>query len=483
LKVAREKVVMTAQGTRQWQRWWLGLVILSGFSLGLRLWGLGQINTLVFDEAYYVPFALNYLNQVPSFDAHPPVGKYAIALGIGLTRNLAPWLHWSTILVQGERISPLSFRWLNAVVGAMVPGITAMLAWQLSAAYPLGRRVAFALGTALLLSLEGLTLVESRLGLINIYGLWLGLVGQCCWVRGVGAAANPIKGASPGGGWLWWGAAGIALGAAMGVKWNFAGFWLAIALLTLLRWQPHPERPFLLGWGKRLLCLGVIPMITYGLLWWPHLALSHQSFLASHRQLWHYHQSLGLGSVVHPYCSPWYTWPLLLRPVAYFYQMVGAAPPASLLDPVEPPAIYTLHGLGNPVLWWLSTAAMVALVLSYGARVVAKGGDPLAMDSPAPPQAQPVASFILVNYAAHWLPWMAVGRCTFLYHALSLVGVGALALGWLLSRWLLTPRHRWLGWLLLGAIALGFWFWLPLYLGLPLTPEALQRRWLLPSWI
>ncbi len=53
---------------------------IGGLALGLRLWGLGQLHTLVFDEVYYVPFALDYLDHIPRFDAHPPLGKYLIAL-------------------------------------------------------------------------------------------------------------------------------------------------------------------------------------------------------------------------------------------------------------------------------------------------------------------------------------------------------------------------------------------------------------------
>ncbi|MEY3299374.1 MAG: Dolichyl-phosphate-mannose-protein mannosyltransferase, partial [Cyanobacteriota bacterium] len=31
-------------------------------ALGLRLWGLGRFNQIIFDEIYYIPFALGYLH-------------------------------------------------------------------------------------------------------------------------------------------------------------------------------------------------------------------------------------------------------------------------------------------------------------------------------------------------------------------------------------------------------------------------------------
>ncbi|NMF82799.1 phospholipid carrier-dependent glycosyltransferase [Nodosilinea sp. P-1105] len=462
---------------------------IGGLALGLRLWGLGQLHTLVFDEIYYVPFALDYLDHMPRFDAHPPLGKYLIALGIWLSRGPAVWLNWPTIAVQNQAISPLSFRWLNAALGATVPLVGAWLGWQLSAAYPRQRRVGFGLMVALLLSLEGLTLVESRLGLINLFGLWLGLLGQGCWLRGRRSPLDPRPS------WLWTGAAGVCLGAAISVKWNFAGFWLAVVLLGMGRWQPQPGAESRVAQRRGyLVALGLVPLITYGLLWLPHLGLTQTSLLEVHQQLWHYHQSLEGGNAIHPYCSSWYTWPLLLRPVAYFYQGVGPWPPETILHPVViPGTVYTLHALGNPVLWWLSTAAVLALLLGYGSKVMASWAQGYRSQNHRPQNhwlqglraqgmSPPVPSFILVNYAAHWLPWALVSRCTFFYHALGIGVFSTIALAWLLSRWWLDPRYRVWGWVVLGAIALSFWFWLPLYLGLPLSAEALQRRWLIPSW-
>jgi dolichyl-phosphate-mannose--protein O-mannosyl transferase len=42
---------------------------------------------------------------------------------------------------------------------------------------------------------------------------------------------------------------------------------------------------------------------------------------------------------------------------------------------------------------------------------------------------------------------------------------------------------RYLGFSILGLIALSFFYWLPIFLGLPLTSQAFYWRMLLPSWI
>ena len=478
-----------------------GVLGLGAIALSLRLAELGRLQTLVFDEVYYVPFALGYWQGTPSFDAHPPLGKYLIALGIWLGQWPAGWFDWPTVVVNDSLVSPLAFRWLNAVVGATVPMLLAAIAWELGVGGdgyaadrlsttagdppksplkrgPLKRPVTslfkggrgdppslrqhrFVLLAGLLMAMEGLTLVESRLALINIYGLALGLLGQWAWLR---ARHSPHP--TP---WRW--TAGIAFGAAINVKWNWAGMWLGLLLWEHRVGQTHrsaptgtppPHHP-----TTPIPYLTILPLFTYLLLWLPHLALTGESLWGVHRQLWSTHQSIG-ENASHAYCSPWHSWPLMLRPVAYFYERVGVG---------EGAIATTIHAMGNPVLWWLSTAAILSLTLGWLARRFSP--DDRSNQSPQ----NAVVSFILLNYLANWLPWVLVSRCTFLYHAMGMVAFSTLALAWLMAQWLGNARDRPLALVLLGAIALSFLFWIPLYLGFSLSPEALQRRWLLPGWI
>jgi dolichyl-phosphate-mannose--protein O-mannosyl transferase len=478
----------------------LGLFALS---LTFHLWGLGWLNSLVFDEIYYVPFGLNYLQGQPFFDAHPPLGKYLIALGMALGQFPASWFNWPSIQLNDQSISPLSYRWLNALTGATLPCLVALLGFYLSAAYGYWRRLVFALLAGVLVLLTGLPLVESRLALINIYWVWFGLLGQFCWIvaRGKPGKMQAVSvGQVPGDAKLWRVGAGLGLGAAIAVKWNGAGFWLGIVLLELLgQWRRSgQDRKPHLPWPALLVHLGLLPWLTYAVLWIPHLRLNQVSLVEIHRQLWTVHQSIGEATAPHPYCSAWYTWPLMLRPLSYFYEVVSGPMPDSILAPAGRtiPSAYTVQAMGNPLLWWLATAAVLALGAGWVSRRLGKPKWPGKSSSGTfrrnPPTGSndrrrddPVVSFVLVNYASNWLPWMVVGRCTFLYHALGLVVFADLALAWLLSRWLLGHRwhHQALAGLMMLVILWSYWFWLPVFLGLPLSPEALQRRWWLPSWI
>ncbi|HEY9763618.1 MAG TPA: phospholipid carrier-dependent glycosyltransferase [Trichocoleus sp.] len=474
-------------------RW--GLTGLFLLALALRFWRLGQFNELVFDEIYYVRFAVDYLNGTPFFDAHPPLGKYLITLGIVLFNPLAAALGLPGNTLAGEWLSPLSYRWVTALAGACLSPLTALLAYHLSSGYPQRQRVMFGLIAGGLLLLEGLTLVESRFGLINIYWVLFGLVGQVCLLKAQDSRQ----------GWRWRVLAGIGFGSAIAVKWNAAGFLLGVYLLWgLSHWplsQGHrgfstrateespspPTRVSLvppalaqLTLTELLVYCGLIPLGVYSLLWLPHLKLVGTSFVGIHELLWQAHQRIGTQANAHPYCSAWYTWPLLLRPVAYFYRRVGELPPSDIEGAVTN-SIYAVQGLGNPLFWWLSSAAIVAWV----GRGVSGWWQEFSNSAGKRESLDGVAVFWLVNYGANWLPWLLVSRCTFLYHYMGALVFSSGAIAWLLTRWLTQPRLgiRRSALLLVGLMVLSFLFWLPIYVGLPLSAEALSWRWWLRSWI
>ena len=95
----------------------IGLFLLSA---ALRFWGLNRFNTLVFDEVYYAKYGNSYLRHTLFFDSHPPLGKYLIAIGIWISK-----LNFFGDEVQnnltGSLLSPYSYRWLNALIGSLIP--------------------------------------------------------------------------------------------------------------------------------------------------------------------------------------------------------------------------------------------------------------------------------------------------------------------------------------------------------------------------
>ncbi len=499
----------TLSDTASWYRWSLCLILVG--SLVVRFWGLERFNTLVFDEVYYARFANNYLTRTPFFDGHPPLSKYIIAVGMWLA-NQWPIAQAVANDLPGSLRTTWSYRWLNALTGACIPIVVASLVQQLSQ----NRR--FALIAGLLAALDGLFLVESRYALNNVYLVILGLLGQLLLLVAVRAQTDRAAGRWRFWRWRFWlylGLSGSCFAASAAIKWNGLWFWLGavgcLGLAWLLRWRDgwHRDRwadgpdriavPHVMTALGRihpiaaLLGLGILPVFVYAAIWIPHLQLnSQETFWGLHQQILAYHQGVKAGKEVHPYCSTWDSWLLMQRPVAYFYKIgidpqqfmpLNAPPSPSLPDA----PIYDVHAMGNPILWWASTAAIGTLLLTTLAQLWQGLIQwTTRADRVEPMMSKPefwFAAYCLVNYGANLLPWMRVSRCIFLYHYMGSSVFAGIALAWWCDRAWDDGQWRWLARSLLVVIGGAFVFWLPIYLGLPLSPEDYKLRMWFTSWI
>ncbi|AFZ15401.1 glycosyl transferase family 39 [Crinalium epipsammum PCC 9333] len=469
------------------------------FSVSLRFWGLGRFNTLVFDEVYYAKFANNYLTRTPFFNAHPPLSQYIIAIGIWLGSHF-PFGNDTVNGLTGSLRSPISYRWINALTGSFIPLVVAGIAYQLT------HRRSYALIAALFTAADGLFLVESRYALNNIYLVILGLLGQWYFLL---AVSN--KGYKR---WLWLAFAGVWFGASASIKWNGLWFMLGAYMLWgsawLMRWArlankgqdsaaSHQDAQNATLSNKKMpwqnltqlnllhiiVNLGIIPVLIYSLIWIPHLKLNPTpDFWDMQNEILHYHERIGNGPKVHPYCSNWYTWPLMLRPIAYFYEKSRSATEMPPLLPPLPPGtgkvIFDVHAIGNPILWWLSTAAILILILQLAHTFLQGGGGKY----PLKPSSW-IGLYLIINYAANLLPWVRVTRCTFIYHYMGSSVFATLALAWIIDQWLQSPKPilKKTGITVIFLVLLAFVFWMPIYLGLPLDQQAYQIRMWLQSWI
>jgi dolichyl-phosphate-mannose-protein mannosyltransferase len=522
---------------------WLGLAVLWATALSLRFWGLERFNTLVFDEVYFAEFGHHYLTHTSFFDAHPPLGKYLIAFGIWV-KGYNPW----------------GYRWMNALTGSFIPVIVAGLGVQLT------RRHGFALLAGALAVLDGLLLVESRYGLINVYMLAFGLLAH--WLTLLSFNHR---------GWKHWGIltlAALSFGAAAAVKWTGLGFLLGLYLFWILgnlvrlgkkssrddQDMPLAKLLRLSFLWKLFIFIPVLGAALYSLAWIPHLRQNPDfGFFEVHKQMFDYHRRVGNGPSIHVYCSSLLDWPLMSRPVSYFYQLAS-----SLQEPMPmtgPPLtfnnakyIYSVYATGNPPLWWSATAA---IAITFGAMLWRFG---LKLPQQMPSRQNPLGSnpkqdylplYFISGYAAHLLPWLSISRCAFLYHYMPAYLFSSMALAWLLTKGLQTPWKRlsprkwillttcminvllsigifvnvlpgltpafwkqplWtlalvfslclftiisagilmvvlvqnpplLALVIIALSILGFLFWLPFYLGLPISPYEWQGRIWFPSWI
>jgi dolichyl-phosphate-mannose-protein mannosyltransferase len=473
------------QRSNQSHLWFkIGMALIFIFSVALRFWGLGRFNTLVFDEVYYAKFGNDYLTHTQFFNAHPPLSQYIIAIGIWIGSHI-PWWQDSLNGLSGSLRSPLSYRWVNALTGSFIPLVAAAVAYQIS------YRRSFALLAGLFTAVDGIFLVESRYALNNIYIVIFGLLAQLCVLL---ALANPKQQRK------WLILAGIVFGASAGTKWNGLFFLFGIYLMWIIAWAMHYLQKSSTDNAQTPLqnltklkvfhiafYLGIIPGLTYSLIWIPHLILNPKyGFIEVHKQILAFHERLG-GNVpsVHPYCAAWYKWPLLTRPMAYLYQTAhNIHDPLPVQGPPLPASavkiIYDVHAMGNPFLWWFAVAAILFLTIILIFQAIAW----FKMRTP-PTTETWIAIYIVINYAANLLPWVKVNRCAFIYHYMGAVIFGFLGVAWLVDLSLRSYRRklRILGVTTTFIIIAAFIFWLPIYLALPLSPQDYRLRMWFNSWI
>ncbi len=461
-----------------WLAFW-GIAIIFTISASLRFWELGRFNELVFDEVYYAKFANNYLTNTKFFNSHPPLSQYLIAIGIWIGDRL-PIGQDTTNILTGSLHSTFSYRWMNALFGSLISLLIAGLAYQLT------RRISYAFLAALLISLDGLFLIDSRYALNNIFLIFFGLLGQLLVLmainRTIGYSRLSIAGA------------GISFGASIACKWNgfsfLVGIYIFIAIAKVWRVVKSSRLDSihtnsLLDRLAKIpvvhigLSLIILPIITYSLLWIPHLIQNPSpNFIDVQLAILNYHKEVGNNTGIHPYCANWYTWPLLMRPLAYYFKEY------------KPGYYYDVHAMGNPVLWWLAFAAILGcgwLMIKNVWLIINKSTT--ERDILVPIQSINinyigVPIFIVVNYAANLLPWARVTRCLFIYHYMGAVLFAIMGLAWFVDLWWRSSSKlcQVAGLSTIFSVAASFVFWLPVYLGLSIEKSALFYR-LWDFWI
>ena len=96
-----------------------------------------------------------------------------------------------------------------------------------------------------------------------------------------------------------------------------------------------------------------------------------------------YHSQL---TAKHPYSSPWWSWPVISRPVWLYV--------ANLPNGM----VSTIASMGNPAIWWAGLFFIILAVL----KMIEKRDK--------------VCLFIVVLFLFQWLPYAIITRCLFLYH-------------------------------------------------------------------
>jgi dolichyl-phosphate-mannose--protein O-mannosyl transferase len=450
----------------------------------------------IYDEVYHAYTASQYASgntdawlwstKAPKPDVayewtHPPLGKLIMTVGI---------------LIWGD--TPLGWRFASAIFGAL----------GLAAVYWLGltvtkKRLVAVVAVVLTLA-DGLYFVESRTGVIDIFGT---VFMACAFIAFYAFLTAPkTKVAAP---LLWM---GLCMGLGIATKWNavypsallgivaawrafellpFAarralmvalaialpiaivlaaplrsGSGLKIALIAaaVIAWQLFvlffsagaQTAPKKAGEGlvQHLIWVPValiaVPLGVYLLSFIPFFGAGFtvDQLIELHRQMYWYHSNL---KATHAYQSTWYQWPIAYRPV--WYSVVYGQNVAS----------YT-YANGNPLLYWAFLPAVGYVTARWWA------------------DRHPALPILLVGFFGQWLPWALIPRIAYVYHFLPAAIFGILAVAvavgdlWEWGKKAFAGRALAVGYV--AVVLIAFTFFYPIYSSVNLTkPEYESRIW------
>lgn len=404
-----------ALGRLPWTRIEIGillvLVLVSGF---LRFNNLASPERPMFDEVYYAKDSCSYvltleecgMNEAQT-EVHPPLGKWIIGAGIEI------WDYDS-----------FGWRVACAVAGTLTVAVLFALGRRLF------RNVVAATFAAGLLAIDFLHIVQSRISMLDIFVPLFAVAAFLCLVIDRDKLLDRIDAgeALPSRvlGRPWRAAAGLLAGASVATKWS-GGLVLVAIVLLACAWEVSAhkragsEEPFGTAFVQAgpniVLSLVILPFLLYMLTYVARLDGAVltvpwddgswvRAFVDKQQNMWSFHQ--GLDST-HHYQSPGWSWLLLKRPVAYYYEDLGN-------DQVQ-----EIMAFGSPFVWWASILALVYVFVNWFRKREMSGPE----------------GVILVGFALGYLPWLLpqfARSAIFLFYLLPAVPFMCLALGYALTR-------------------------------------------------
>jgi dolichyl-phosphate-mannose-protein mannosyltransferase len=316
---------------------WLVALLLGLAAQTLFTVHLDRPSRIMFDEVHYVPAAQALLNhEGPRNIEHPLVGKELIGAGILLFGdNPIGWRAFTSLAGTATVLGAFAFVWL--LLGSMRAALIA----------------------AVLTALNQTVYVQARTAMLDVFlgAFLLWAVVVMLWaMRGTPGQVKR----------RWLGAA-VLLGLAVGTKWAAIPY-VALAglafLIVRIRDARRAKRSFLSGKDQPhwpglatipgLLVLGVVSILTYFATFFPaffydRAPLTLAGLIPLQREMYAL-QTQVLAR--HTYQSDWWSWPLMLRPIWYFYEWDDGAQRGVLL-------------IGNPVIMWGGLIAVLACLWAW----------------------------------------------------------------------------------------------------------------------
>lgn len=438
-------------------------------------------NSTYFDEIYHARTAYEHMNAMRGTEpnatyeiSHPPLGKVLMSF---------------SVMIFG--MTPFGWRFAGAIAGVlMLPGM-----------YLLGRLITKrrigAITAALLMAFDCMHFTQTRIATIDsfvtLFIIWayyfmfryaLMDYYRTSFVKTLRPLAS----------------SGLFFGLSIASKWTgfYAGAGLAVIFFWVLSRRIRQglaaqkaegalaDRDVVLTaaqeWPFRtimtlLSCVVffiVIPSVIYYVSFIPWFmrtegGISIKKVLDASFTMYRYHAKPGFG-MDHPYYSPWYEWPLSIKPMWYF---AGGT--------VDGTAS-TIFSFGNLVVWWGGLAAVFATIYTLLRSHISS---PPRQIIRHPEKTDTRPALLIISFLAQYLPWVPVPRGTYIYHYFTslpfIIQCISLMLDYLADR--SEKKARYASIAIMGLAFAFFIAFFPYISGLRVSTAWLDAMKWFPSWL
>ena len=409
------------------QRWvtaFLSFMIVGG--VVLRIQGLAWPTWFTFDEEPFVKNAHSYALAIADNNDHPPFGKLLIAVGM---------------LIFGY--NSLGWRFIPLVFGIQ----TVFLAYWLGRTAFGNKRAGWM--AAAFVAADGFFISYSRSGLLD--GIMISFM---LWGMVAALGARTWKGVI---------AAGVLIGFSASVKWSGAmtAIPAAVGILLYRRVSIYA-----------ILWLAIVPLVHI-LIWMGALRITGKP--NDPLSTWKviiglYKHHLDLGHYKNELTSPWYGWPILMRPVMIKVSISGLRSRYS-------------SSIGNLLLWSTSTLLVVAFPITTAVLTIRsrfKRYWLMILDAPTTRG----ALLMLVGWFSFMAPWLATrstrGNYTFSHYYLPCYAFLLVMIAGLAER-LERKHNKWIA-SYIGLVLAVSLYYAPVWGEFALSTTAAHHRLWFAAW-
>jgi dolichyl-phosphate-mannose--protein O-mannosyl transferase len=386
------------------------------------IWRLVDLNyppDFSFDEHHFVRNARNYIQGQADWNDHPPLGKLLLVPGM---------------LAFGDH----GFGWR---ISSALLGLALVALAGLNAAKIFGDRRA-GLFAAAFVAIDGFFISYARTALLDtpLTLFMFAALALMLWGRSL----------------AWFAGAAVCVGLAVATKWTGV---CVILLAPWLLWRAR-RSPLHTAWMFAIASL-VYMAVSVIALSITHQPISLGGMMGTNLQLLQHHAGFTVWD--NAASSKWYSWPFLWHPFILHYAEVA------------PGQVRATSTVGNPLLWYAATAALLAALAALPRALAAfrRARAPLrSLDRPAP--------FVVAAMAALTLPFILTHRQSYIFHYLGAYGLCLGLLGGALARLEQRAPRAVLGFLG-AAAAVSIWY-APIWTYALISRAGFLMRLPFPGW-